>query len=337
MKHILAVCAIATATVPGTLQALDLRVGDVYPTGHYMSEALTVPWMKLVEERLGDAVNIDYFPASQLGKGPDLLSLTKQGVIDVGLIVPAFTPDKLPLSAVAELPGAFDTGCAGTKAFYELATGDGFLAEKEFGANGLHVLMAIVLPPYQIFTKNEITGVDSLVGQKMYSTGGAKDTTVRALQAVPVRMATSELYEALSRGTIDGGLMGYGTALAYKVPEFAHFGTKGENFGAGVITYAVGQEKWESWPEKVRSVMDAAGREVTMQACATIDAGVSADMAKLEKLGMTLVAMPEADRSKVDEALHSVGQQWAEELDGRSLSGTETRETFTKTLEEKTK
>lgn len=308
-----------------------LRVGDVYPEGHYMAEALIKPWMAKVEERLGDRVSIEYFPAGQLGKGPELLALTQSGVIDVGLVVPGFTPDKLPLSAVAELPGSFDSGCQGAKAFWSLAT-EGVLKQEEFEPNEIRVLLALVLPPYQLFIDDEIEGMASFQGKKIYSTGGAKDLTVRAMGGVPTRMATQELYESLTRGTIDGGLMAYGTALAYRITGLVNYGTKGENFGSGVVTYTMSTERWEALPEDVRQVLGEVGDEVTAQACAEIDQGVAEDMAELEEKGVELVAMPESDRATIDPALERISQDWASELDGRGKAGTATLKAFREQL-----
>ncbi len=313
-------------------EPVSLRVADVYPEGHYIAEALVKVFMAKVEEELGDRVALEYFPASQLGKGPDMLTLTQSGVVDIGIIVPPFLPDKLPLSAVAELPGSFTEACDGTAAFWALSR-EGVLKEAEYDPNGIHVLLATVLPPYQIFLRDEIAGVASFEGQKIYSTGGAKDLTVRKLGGVPIRMATQELYEALSRGTIDGGLMGYGTAIAYRTPGFVNYATRNENFGSGVITYAISNERWAELPEDVREALDRIGEEATMAACQTISAGVEADIAALGEAGVTLVDLPEADRETVDAALASVAEEWAAELDGRGHKGSDTLSAFREALD----
>lgn len=308
-----------------------LRVADVYPAGHYIADALIKPWMEAVKERLGARVDLQYFPAEQLGKGPQMLALTQQGVIDVGLIIPAFVPDKLPRSAVAELPGSYGTACEGTNAFWQLAT-SGILAEKEYGPNGIHVLIATVLPPYQIFLRSPIENAASFSGKKIYSTGGAKDLTVRRLGGVPTRMSTSEVYEAMSRGTIDGGLMAYGSALAYRLPGLVKSATAGENFGSGVVTYGISQRKWDSLPKDVREALDAAGRSVTQQACKAISARSDSDLEKLKAGGVGLVTLPASDRSVVDRELAGVADDWAKELDGRNLDGSSVLAAFKNAL-----
>lgn len=331
-------CAAISVVAIGSLQpaaaqdTTSLRVGDVYPAGHYIADALIKPWMSAVKERLGNRVDIQYFPAEQLGKGPQMLALTQQGVVDIGLIIPAFVPDKLPRSAVAELPGLFSDACHGTNAFWELAT-SGVLAQKDYAPNDIRVLIATVLPPYQIFLRTPIEGVDSFAGKKIYSTGGAKDLTVRRLKGVPTRMSTSEVYEAMSRGTIDGGLMAYGSAVAYRLPGLVKSATAGENFGSGVVTYGISRRKWEALPKEVREVLEETGKAVTAEACKTITKRADADIEKLKAGGVTLVTMPASDRPVIDRELAGVAEDWAKELDGRNLEGAAVLSAFKSALQ----
>jgi TRAP-type C4-dicarboxylate transport system substrate-binding protein len=308
-----------------------LRVADVYPVGHYIAAATVLPWMPRVKELMGADVDLQYFPAEQLGKGRELLKFTQDGVVDIGLVIPSFVPDQLPLSAVAELPGAFATACQGSAAFWALAHG-GLLADDEYGRAGVLVLFATVLPPYQIFSREPLDGLASIKGQKLYSTGGAKDLTLRRLGAVPTRMTTAEVYQAMSRGTIDGGVMSYATALAYRLPGLVHSATTGENFGSGVITYVISKQRWAQLPPKLQQAMSDAGEAVTRSACASFDAGVVSDMANLQKQGVKLVPLPEADHAAVARETTAVAAEWAKELDGRGKPGSAVLAAFQQAL-----
>jgi TRAP-type C4-dicarboxylate transport system substrate-binding protein len=318
----LAAVLASVAAGPALAQAkVTLRVADVYPAGHFVAEALTKPWMEDVKRLSGGTVEFQYYPAEQLGKGKDLLTLTLSGVADVGLVIPAFVSDKLPLSAVAELPGGFSTACQGAAAFWSLAS-TGMLAEREFGPAGVRVLFATVLPPYQIVSRLRIESLKSFEGQKIYSTGGAKDLTVRKLGAVPTRMSTTEVFESLTRGTIDGGLMAYSTARAYNLGGLVRSATAGENFGSGVITYVIGAARLAQLPAAARDALVEAGAAATRRACATIQDGVQADIDQLRQAGVAMMEMPEADRQEIARRMAGVSQEWAEDLDRRGKPGT---------------
>ncbi len=105
---------IATALVLGTFatvpaasaQEITLRAADSFPSGHYIGANLIQVFMDTVSEKTGGKVAFEYFPAQQLGKSADMLSLTQSGVTDIGYVGPSYVSDKMPLSSVGELPEA---------------------------------------------------------------------------------------------------------------------------------------------------------------------------------------------------------------------------------------
>ena len=95
-------------------KTISLRVADSFPAGHFIPATATIPWMDEVTKKTNGRVKFEYFPAQQLGKAPDLLNLTQTGVADIGYVGMSYVSDKMPLSSVAQLPGAFTTACQGT-------------------------------------------------------------------------------------------------------------------------------------------------------------------------------------------------------------------------------
>lgn len=137
--------AASAQTAPANQPApIKLRLADVYPVGHNVSEGTAKFFMEEVRKRSNGRIDFEYYPAEQLGKGKDMLQLTQTGVTDIGLVVPSYISDKMPLSAVAELPGGYSTSCQGSLAFWSLTHG-GALDKLEFAPNGVRVLIAHTL------------------------------------------------------------------------------------------------------------------------------------------------------------------------------------------------
>ena len=199
MKPIL-IGVLAAAMLSGAASAEDkinLRLGDSLPIGHIIHEAVTRPFIEAVARRTNGEVTIAHFPAEQLGKAKDLLRLTQSGVVDIGYVVPSYASDKMPLTAVAELPGGFRNACQGTVAYWALTRDGQFLAEKEFGPNGIRPLITFALPTYQFLlsTRKPISSLADIEGLKIRTAGGALDLMVRGIKAVPIRMSPPEIYE----------------------------------------------------------------------------------------------------------------------------------------------
>lgn len=309
-------------------ETIKLRVADSLPAGHYAAEQGIKPWMASVKRATAGAVEFEYFPAEQLGKAKDLLSLTLSGVVDVGYIQAAYVSDKLPLSAIVELPGIFQSSCVGTAAYWKIAK-DGILTKSELEPNRVQLLFAVVLAPYQAFlAKRRIEGVRSFEGMKMRTAGGTQDLMLRKLKGVPVRVAGPEMYEAVSRGTADGVILPPASVLSYDLQKLVKYGTVGESFGTTAITYMISDTKWKSLPAGVQKAMLAIGEEASMNTCAYIDRENGRVLDKLRQAGVEMTALPEADRRELRSLLATTGTEWAEAMDKRGKPGTQVLKAF---------
>ncbi|MFG1466431.1 TRAP transporter substrate-binding protein DctP [Xanthobacter sp. DSM 24535] len=317
---------------------VKLRVADALPANHFFVEQATRFWMQEVTRETKGAVTFEYYPAEQLGKAKDILSLTQSGVIDVGYVVPSYVSDKMPLTAVAELPSTYSTSCAGTLAYWKLARGDGALARREYEPNGVKVMFAIVMPPYQIFSAQKkidglkSIGLKSIEGQKLRTTGGAQDGMVLKLKGIPVRMTAPELHESLSRGTVDGMVFPTASVLAYDLAGLVKSGTANENFGSAVLTYMISNTRWNAMSPAVQKAMLDAGDAATRRVCAYADREVENDLARIRQKGGTLAPLPAADRASAAPMMSAVRQDWAAQLDKRSRPGTEVLNAFEEAL-----
>ena len=328
---LLACMVVLASASPGAMaQAVKLRVADSFPNGHFIGEKITKPWVAKINERAAKAVNLEYYPAEQLGKAKDVLALTGSGVVDIGYVAPAFVGDKLPLSVVAELPIQFKSSCEATMAFYKLATGDGILAKQEFAPNNVRVLWAVVLVPYQVMLGSKVNfdGLKSLQGLKIRTTGGAKELAVRKLGAVPVQIPSPEVYESVTRGTVDGALWPFTSVYSYGMENAFRSSSVGENFGSFVVTYVVNERKWKSLSPDVQKVITQASEETLKSACSVVDAEDVEAIRKLKTAGWKIPELSAADRTELNNRLSSVSKEWAEALDKRGKPGAQVLKSY---------
>ncbi len=325
----LALAAIFLSAAPAMAQGkITLRVADHYSPEHNTAKYTIRFFMDRVKQLTGDRVVFEYYPAEQLGKARDVLQLTQRGAIDIGLVAAAYVADKMPLSAVAELPGTYSRSCQGNAAYWKLAR-SGILAEKEFKTNGIRPLITFLLPPYQIMVRGQMNGIADVKGLKLRSGGTAQDIAIRSLGGVPVRMAGPEVYEALSRGTLDGIVFPLQSALDFKLDGFLKSGTVGQNFGGFATTYSISEANWAKLPPEIQKAFDQAGEETIANACAALDADDSGPSAsKLRAAGVNLRPLSDEDAAKTRDMLKSVHEDWAKGLDARGLPGSELLKAF---------
>ena len=328
------IAAAALALCSSAAQAqekITLRLADSLPSGHVIHELVGKPFSELVTKATNGQVVFQHFPAEQLGKAKDMAQLTVAGVADLSYIVPSYSSEKYPLTAVAELPGVFDTQCQGSLAFYKISHNGGILEQKEFAPNQLRTLVTIALPAYQIqlATTRVVKTAKDLEGLKIRTTGGAMDLMMRSIKGVPVRMAAPEVYESLSRGTLDGIIFSYQSSVSYSFGKLLKSGTEGLNFGTAIFTYSMGEAKWKSLPDNVRKVLAHAGEQVTREGCKRFEEDEKAATEKIKSQGMKVIEFSAVDKKVFNDAFSHVSQDWAQELDKRGKPGTEVFKAFT--------
>ena len=317
---LLAPCAFTAASAQ---ESVTLRVADHYAPSSLTRQYTIQYFMDKVQERAGGRVTFQYFPAEQLGKARDMLTLTQQRVADIGLVAPSYAPEKMPLSAVAELPGTYSNSCEGMAAYWKVAH-EGPIAERDFKANGIRPLIVFMLAPYQIVTKNPISHVTELAGLKLRSGGTAQDQTITALGAVPVRMSGVEVYESLSRGTLDGAVFPLQAMIDFRLSEVLKATTKGANFGGFATTYSISDAAWESLPEDLKPIFLEVADDTMRHACEALDAddrGAAID--RLQAAGVSSVELSPDLSKEVTAKLENVSRQWAEGMDRQGMPGTQ--------------
>lgn len=338
MKSRIAVAALALAlaAVAGqpaqAADTIELKVADSFPAGHYLVELMLKPWMADVTKRTHGKVKFSYFPNQQLGKAGDMLNLTQSGVVDIGYIAPSYASDKMPLSAVAELPGQFAHSCTGTMAYWKMAR-QGILRQDEYKPNGVRLVMAVLLPPYKIFTaKQKVESLKDISGLKLRTTGGAQDITARTIGAVPVRMSAPDAYQALSRGTLDGLLFPDESISSYGLAKLVKHATVGASFGSFIVAYSISEKAWKKLPDDVKKAFDEASEAIEPQICKEVDDAQAATQKKLEAGGTSYDTLPAPVLQELQAKLEGVGKTWAGELDKRGKPGTKVLTEFAQTL-----
>ncbi len=300
-----------------------LRVADSLPPTHYMIKHGIKPWMENVTRATNGLVEFQHYPAEQLGKAKDLLALTLSGVADIAYIMPSYVPEKMPLSAVAELPGIFPTVCVGTKAYWSLAKEGGILYQKDLVPNGVRPIISLTLPPYQLWTRKIFQTLKETENLKVRTAGGAMDLTIRRLKSVPIRMAAPEIYESLSRGTLDAAILPCVSVMAYNWHEVLKCVTMGENFGCAILNYSINEKRFKSFPPNVQKAMLEASEETIPRLCETIEKDEDSLFAQLKKQNFAMMRFSPEEQNQLKIQAGEVAMDWAKGLDEKGKAGSE--------------
>lgn len=328
-KALAFVAACLTTMSSATAQEQQtLKYAYVLPATHYLWTEGAKIFTEEVTAGTNGNVAFEVYPAAQLGK--DNLAVLNSGLADLALIIPSYSSDKMPLSTVSELPGMYADSCEGTSKFWEIAKPGGILYEEELKPLGLYPLFAAVLIPYRILTSSkEVSKIEDLNGLKIRANGSAMNKTMHALNAVPVRASSPELYDAVSRGTVDGALFTLNALEQYSLDQVLNYMVEGPQLGSAGIIIAMTEKKWNTLSAETQKVMTNAAEMTQKRLCKWMDEDEKKVRNKLVSSGKLKPKTLTAEEiAEWHQQVESVAADWANEMNGVGKKGKEVLKAF---------
>lgn len=205
MIHVFAVFTIlAFLSVSVPLQAqekvIKLRYSNFFPPVHPISK-LAEEWCKEVEKRTDGRVTISYFPGNTLTPPPQAYDSTVKGITHMAQNLLAYSPGRLPLSEVLQLPLGYTSGYQATRMANEYFKK---FSPKEF--DDVKVMYLHGVAPGTFHTKKEIKSFEDLKGLRIKANAENAEI-VKVLGGAPVTMPITETYDALQKGLAEGILL----------------------------------------------------------------------------------------------------------------------------------
>ncbi len=296
---------------------------------HYISAKGNVPtgfmepWIEKVEKESGGRIKIELYPAMQLGgKATALYDQIRDGVIDGGWAVPAYTPGRFPEVEALELPFmTLMTAEGSAKAAWEFT-------EKNLSRrfSDIHLLAAHVHGRGVIHKKGgPINSLEDLKGLKMRTPSRMGGKLLSAIGAVPVGMAVPAFPEALANGVIDGGLLPWEIVPSLKIQELtdSHNEVSGDRSIYNLyFIWAMNKDRYEALPDDLKAVIDAnSGLETSAWIGRVLDERDQLGRQITADRGNTLHIMDEETSAALQKAGEALTQGWIDEVTARGLDG----------------
>lgn len=308
---------------------ITLKVADSFPTTNILSSEGIVYFMDRVEELTDGDVTFDYFPAEQIGDADEYLNLMESDTIDIGYT--SYATDKLPLTEVSTLPGAYETSEEGTEIFWELM--EDMLIEEEYEPNGIRPIYAVSMPPYQLATKDiKIEKPEDVKDLKMRATGTI-EYALDELGASSTTMAAPEAYTAVERGTVDGVVFPFTSFEPYQMDEIIEYSTENAMVGSFNTVYSINEDVYQDLPEEAQEAMDQAGEETMNHLSKELQKNDEKLQEEYES-SMEIIEFDEEEIKEWEEITEPAWDKWAKNLEKQGMNAEKTVEKY-KEIQEK--
>ncbi|MEM5583210.1 TRAP transporter substrate-binding protein [Roseibium sp. AS2] len=312
---------LAGASAPALAADVTLRLHQMLPPQASVPKNILEPWMARLKEESGGRIEVQHYPAMQLGgKPPELIDQAIDGVADIVWTLPGYTPGRFPRTEVFELPFVMTDAEAVSRAFWQLA--EETMLDQDF--KDMKVLGLWVHGPGLIHSKQPIEQLGDLNGVKLRAPTRVTNGMFSELGATPVGMPIPAVPEALSKGVIDATVVPWEVTGALKINELVDYHT---DFGEDALytatfVLAMNRATYDALPDDLKAVIDTnsglelsgfAGRQMQLDDAGPRDAAIAK--------GAVIIDLAPEEVARWKEATSPTKDKWIAEMDENGLDG----------------
>ncbi|WP_158967274.1 TRAP transporter substrate-binding protein [Chachezhania sediminis] len=294
---------LALAVLSSAAQARDLAFAVFPPAASPTVQKIYQPWVDWFNEQTkDDDVQITLYAGGTLGRNPMAQAqMVKDGVADLALTVPSYTPGVFPDYDIFELPGFASNTREGSLAALEMHQ-EGLLR----GYEDYFVVAMYSSGAYMIHTKDPVATVADLDGKRIRVAGQIQTAVIEALGGVPQSMGAGEMAENIDRGLIDGAMTDASVARTFRVTDVAH-NHYDANLGVLVFTIIMNRGVYDSLDDHAKQVLAESGQYIADRQATFYGEAIAKNLAQWEESETdTLVIPSDADRAVIADRVQPV-------------------------------
>jgi TRAP-type C4-dicarboxylate transport system substrate-binding protein len=307
----------------GFAQEITLKFHHLWPSNALAPTKVIGPWCDKIAAESNNRMKCQILHSmSGGGTPPQLLDRVKDGVDDLVITLPGYTPGRFPLMEVFELPFMSRSGEAMGGAAWEFA--------QKYAANEFVGFKPLAVwghdAAYAHTSNKQIKTLEDYKGLKMRGPTRQVNKLLVKLGSTPVAMPASAVADSISKGTIDGFLLPWELVGAFKMYEVTKFHTeiapKYPSLYSAVFFVGMNQAKYDSLSADLKAIIDRnSGINWSRQIGKHWDE-IQAPTRQLAKdRGNTIYVLPDAETERWIKASESVKSEWVAEINKRGVNG----------------
>ena len=276
------------------------------------------PWAAEIEERTEGRVEVQVFPAMQLGGKPsDLYGQARDGVVDIVWTLPGYSAGRFPLTEAFELPFI----CANAEATSQ-ALNEFYRTWLQDEYKDTRPLVFHAAAPGHIHTADrEVRTLEDLEGLKMRAPSRASAAMLEALGAVPIGMPIPKVYEALSRGVVEGAWIPWTIMRPFRLHEVTRYHTE-VSLSCVLFLMTMNKARYDGLPADIRTTIDeTTGTALAKRLGRLWQDDEEPGRAIALEQGHSIFPLAEAERERWRTATQPVIDGWVEKVNAMGHDG----------------
>ena len=273
-----------------------------------------------VEKRTNGRVKIQYFAGGSLLKAPGIYKGIEAGITDIGYAHVEYTPGRFPVTGAGELPLGFPSAWVGSQ-----VTNDFYNEYKPKEWDKVKVLWMNSSNPSLIICKKPVRKLEDMRGLTIRAPGMV-GKTIKALGATPAPTPMMEVYDAMSKGVIDGVNTPFETLKTFRFAEVVGYTTASWQVG-NIYTFYVAMNKnsYNKLPPDIKEIFDEVCGEYKERYALMWNVIDFFGKEFAKKKGVEIIELSPREVIKWQNATAPVVEDYVKEMVGKGYSESEVR------------
>jgi TRAP-type transport system periplasmic protein len=310
---------LSLSAAPASAQVV-LTYSPWLPAGYPLNDAVLRPWMAEVERITEGRVTFNWLPTA-VGTAAAQFDVVQDGLADMSLVLPGYTPGRFELIELGELPLLSSETAVLGPTFYEYYQAH---LEPLRPLPGTHVVsLWATIPTHVVSSRGVINSVSDFTGLKLRAPSATAVAIMERLGAVPVQRPVSEIYELATTGVVDGSFFPISTTYDFNVAEtLSHMTLIPGGLGQSVMMFLINEDRWQEISAADREAIMAISGAQMAQAAGELFGAAEAEAiarARSERPDQTQTASDEL-HAQIETAIQPVFESWITRAAARGLA-----------------
>ncbi len=294
------------------LHANELRYANFPPASTFPSMQME-EWIKVIEERTEDEVQIQTFPASTLLDTKSMLRGIAQGQADIGCTSLLYYPGSFPLFEVFGLPLGFTSATEASFVVWEI-----FKKHTPKELARYKVLSMFTSAPSQIMSTKAVQNLADIQKINLRASGTISDA-LTSIGGNAVSIPMSDTPEALQKGVVDGVCSSWDTLYDMNFAEDCKFGLT-VNMPVYPFVVIMNKKSFNKLSDKAQQeIMDYADEHALYTGELVDKAGKFATDWAIKEHNFTLEDMSKEEQEKIIAQSAPLIEKWREKAINKGL------------------
>jgi TRAP-type transport system periplasmic protein len=296
---------------------IELSFSTILPVQYPFTKAMD-GWGKEVEKRTAGRVKITYYHAGILVDAVNAYEGVINGITDIALTWPSYSRGRFPLAEVLDLTG-FEYNAIAVSRVYN----DWYRKFKPKELDDTHMLYLFGSTPGAIYSKKPIRAQKDFKGSRIRCVG-ISCNVVEMLGGTPVAMPKTDVYDALSKGIVDGAVGNPNELKYWRMAEVAGYTTVYSRVGylsASIVI--MNKKKWDALPADIKKIVTEVSLDWEDYTGKAMNALELEGIAFGKEKGHTFIALSREEGARWEKALEPMHSDYVKRMAAKNLPGKE--------------